>query len=91
MDNQSQKTMYQSEPQVSSNPSPESSSSIQSHSKKRKIILFIILFLVGITLLFFTPFPYYQSQNALCKAGAVNCPIKGWHLGVSLWQQLHPN
>lgn len=57
------------------------------NQKGISVLIAVLIGLVILAVIFFSPMPYYQENPVLCKAPG--CPAKtGWLLGPSLWDKL---
>lgn len=52
-----------------------------------KISFFVLFLGLILGIIFFSPLPYYQSEQVICKMGQT-CPIPGWHTRKSLFQEI---
>lgn len=57
------------------------------HRSNKPLILTLVLtgLILLILVLFFTPLPYYQTEEITCKPGQQNCPQMGWNFAKPLY------
>lgn len=52
-----------------------------------KISVLVLFLGLAFGIIFFSPLPYYQGEQLICKEGQV-CPMPGWHTRKSLFQEI---